>query len=199
VLTRVLGFGGDLAEARNERALWTLAEDLLPREDLEQTMPRYTQGLMDLGAGICLPRNPACLLCPLQGACTAQRRGNPQDYPVRTRKLKRSAQAWWLLLREDGGGRLWLERRPSTGIWAGLYCPPVFMSREALEAALGADAARAQDLPAFTHVLTHRDLHLHPVLLRSGATAGMHGDWYTAPQWGALGLPAPVRKLMDGL
>ncbi|HRO82727.1 MAG TPA: A/G-specific adenine glycosylase, partial [Alicycliphilus denitrificans] len=100
VLTRVLGFGADLAEAKNERELWRLAEALLPKGDLHAAMPRYTQGLMDLGAGICLPRSPSCMLCPLQSVCVARRDGNPQDYPVRTRRLKRSAQAWWLLLRQ---------------------------------------------------------------------------------------------------
>ncbi|WP_287924248.1 A/G-specific adenine glycosylase [Diaphorobacter sp.] len=206
VLTRVLGFGADLADAKNERALWQQAEALLPRQDLSHAMPRYTQGLMDLGAGICLPRNPNCLLCPLQEACVARRDGNPQDYPVRTRKLKRSAQAWWLLLRQDGAGRLWLERRPPTGIWAGLYCPPVYDSRAALDEALQLHAScDARDLPAFTHVLTHRDLHLHPVLA-SDATpqpnahcAEQQSGWFAPAQWPALGLPAPVRKLLASL
>lgn len=206
VLTRVLGFGADLAEAKNERALWQQAEALLPRQDLSHAMPRYTQGLMDLGAGICLPRNPNCLLCPLQEACVARRDGNPQDYPVRTRKLKRSAQAWWLLLRQDGEGRLWLERRPPIGIWAGLYCPPVYDSRAALDEALQLHAScDARDLPAFTHVLTHRDLHLHPVLA-SDATpqpnahcAEQQSGWFAPAQWPALGLPAPVRKLLASL
>ncbi|QYY26478.1 A/G-specific adenine glycosylase [Diaphorobacter sp. MNS-0] len=206
VLTRVLGFGADLAEAKNERALWQQAEALLPRQDLSHAMPRYTQGLMDLGAGICLPRNPNCLLCPLQEACAARRDGNPQDYPVRTRKLKRSAQAWWLLLRQDGAGRLWLERRPSTGIWAGLYCPPVYDSRAALDEALQLHAScDARDLPAFTHVLTHRDLHLHPVLARDATPqpdahcAEQQSGWFAPAQWPALGLPAPVRKLLASL
>ena len=206
VLTRVLGFGADLAEAKNERALWQQAEALLPRQDLSHAMPRYTQGLMDLGAGICLPRNPNCLLCPLQEACAARRDGNPQDYPVRTRKLKRSAQAWWLLLRQDGAGRLWLERRPPTGIWAGLYCPPVYDSRAALDEALQLHAScDAQDLPAFTHVLTHRDLHLHPVLARDATPqpnahcAEQQSGWFAPAQWPALGLPAPVRKLLASL
>jgi A/G-specific adenine glycosylase len=170
-------------------------------------MPRYTQGLMDLGAGICLPRNPSCMLCPLQGACVARRDGNPQDYPVRTRRLKRSAQAWWLLLRQDGAGRLWLERRPSAGIWAGLYCPPVYGSRAELDAALPLPAAgAAEDLPPFIHVLTHRDLHLHPVLARgTGAAAdphcaeGLQAGWFTPAQCQGLGLPAPVRRLIDTL
>ena len=206
VLTRVLGFGADLAEAKNERALWQQAEALLPRQDLSHAMPRYTQGLMDLGAGICLPRNPNCLLCPLQEACVARRDGNPQDYPVRTRKLKRSAQAWWLLLRQDGAGRLWLERRPPTGIWAGLYCPPVYDSRAALDEALQLHAScDARDLPAFTHVLTHRDLHLHPVLARDATPrpdahcAEQQSGWFAPAQWPALGLSAPVRKLLASL
>ncbi|MBS0467476.1 MAG: A/G-specific adenine glycosylase [Proteobacteria bacterium] len=207
VLTRVLGFAADLAEARNERSLWVLAEALLPEDDLQSAMPRYTQGLMDLGAGICLPRSPSCMLCPLQRVCVARREGAPERYPVRTRKLRRSAQAWWLLLRQDDAGRLWLERRAPAGIWAALYCPPVYASRHELDAALAAPAvAMAQDLPAFTHVLTHRDLHLHPVLLRgSAAAAGAHcaepsaAGWFTREQWQALGLPAPVRKLLDAL
>ena len=202
VLTRVLGFRDDLAEARHERALWSLAEELLPHDDLAQTMPRYTQGLMDMGAAICLPRNPSCMLCPLQEPCVARREGNPQDYPVRTRKLKRSAQAWWLLLRQDEGGRLWLERRPPTGIWAGLYCPPVYESREALDAA-AARHGSPQDLPAFTHVLTHRDLHLHPVLVRGAGLpeppACAEAGWFAPRQWDDLGLPAPVRKLLAAL
>ena len=206
VLTRVLGFGADLAEAKNERALWQQAEALLPRQDLSHAMPRYTQGLMDLGAGICLPRNPSCMLCPLQGVCVARSDGNPQDYPVRTRKLKRSAESWWLLLAVDASQRVWLERRPARGIWAGLYCPPFYDSRAALDEALQLHAScDARDLPAFTHVLTHRDLHLHPVLARDATPrpdahcAEQQSGWFAPAQWPALGLPAPVRKLLASL
>jgi len=211
VLTRVLGFGADLAQAANERALWAHAQELLPRADLERAMPRYTQGLMDLGATLCLPKKPSCMLCPLHDVCAARREGRPAHYPVRTRKLKRGAQSWWLLLRSDGAGRLWLERRAPAGIWAGLYCPPVFEERAGLDAALPAGCA-VRELPAFIHVLTHRDLHLHPVLVQQQGPAaagqatgvqeadgGKGADWYAPGQWAALGLPAPVRKLLDQL
>ncbi len=114
VLTRVLAFGEDLAAARNERQLWAHAHDLLPVDDLDEAMPRYTQGLMDLGAGWCLPRKPRCDLCPLGEVCAARRAGDPEKYPVRTRKLRRSAQSWWLLLRCNAVGAVWLERRPRT-------------------------------------------------------------------------------------
>lgn len=204
VLTRVLGFGQDLAQAASERALWQQAEELLPRENLQQAMPRYTQGLMDLGAGICLPRKPSCMLCPLQEVCVARREGEPERYPVRTRKLKRSAGSWWLLLQRDADGRVWLQRRPATGIWAGLYCPPAFDSHEALMDA--GPTGPLQDLPAFTHVLTHRDLHLHPVLAPAQPAAvalaqedEASGAWFAPAQWRTLGLPAPIRALLERL
>jgi A/G-specific adenine glycosylase len=92
VLTRVLGFSGDLAQSANEKALWNLATDLLPHDDLPENMPRYTQGLMDLGASICAGRQPQCLLCPVQALCQGYAEGDPGRYPVKTRKLKRSAQ-----------------------------------------------------------------------------------------------------------
>ncbi|WP_159910716.1 A/G-specific adenine glycosylase [Pantoea sp. 18069] len=204
VLTRVLAFDADLAVARNERALWDLATGLCPdpRElDLHQAMPGYTQGMMDLGASLCLPRKPACLLCPLHSQCRAARAGNPEDYPVRTRKLKRSSQSWWLLVAQDSAGRICLGKRPATGIWAGLYSPPVFEDAAALDAAVQARWPRGgvqlEHQPAFLHVLTHRDLHLHAVLARVAAAEPAADDWYTRAQWTDMGLPAPVRKLLE--
>ncbi len=210
VLTRVLGFDGDLSVAQNERALWALATELLPEGALEQTMPRYTQGLMDLGATVCLPRKPLCLLCPLQSRCVALQQSQPERYPVKTRKLVRKAETWWLLLLRDpgtdpGAARIWLERRPAKGIWAGLYCLPVHASQSALlehPAVAGAGGASScTALPAFLHVLTHRDLHLHPVLVDvSMATdASPEAGWFARDQWQAMGLPAPIRKLLDSL
>ncbi len=197
VLTRVLGFDADLAVAANERALWDHATALLPAQPGLHTMPRYTQGLMDLGATVCMPRQPNCLLCPVQPVCTAQRQGTPEKYPVKTRKLKRSSESWWLLWAQDASGRVWLQRRPDAGVWAGLYCLPVFDSRDALVALVG--ALPLDDQPGFLHVLTHKDLHLHPVQIAwpEGAPPNGPGLWVEAGGWPALGLPAPIRKLLE--
>ena len=61
-----------------------------------------------------------------------------------------------------------------------------------------AQLKKAQVLPPFLHVLTHRDLHLHPVRVpwAQAAVLTAGGDWFTPAQWGAAGLPAPVRKLL---
>jgi A/G-specific adenine glycosylase len=201
VLTRVLGFGEDLSVASNERALWEHARALLPARELHENMPRYTQGLMDLGATVCLPRNPSCLLCPVQPQCTAVQEGAPEKYPVKTRKLKRSAESLWLLHAQGGNGSVWLQKRPTPGVWAGLYCLPVFGSRGALEEILPT-AAREQlrDVQPFVHVLTHKDLHLHPVqAVLPAEWGGEGGKWFAASEWPALGLPSPVRRFLENV
>ena len=200
VLTRVLGFAGDMSSAAQERALWDEATRLLPPEQDRDAIARYTQGVMDLGATVCLPRKPTCMLCPVNHLCVARREGQPERYPVKTRKLKRTAQALWMLESRDPQGRVWLEKRPARGIWAGLYCLPVFDSREALiEALRGSAPVELEDRPPFVHVLTHKDLHLHPVRNCAGVPPdGDGGRWVGAAEWQRLGLPAPVRKLLEG-
>ncbi|MBY0453656.1 MAG: A/G-specific adenine glycosylase [Burkholderiaceae bacterium] len=200
VLTRWLGFDADLSVAAHERMLWNQAQALLPHDDLEQAMPRYTQGLMDIGATICLPRKPACGQCPIRLQCVALRQEAPERYPVKTRKLVRKAAAWWLLLLRDDRGRIHLHKRPSSGIWAGLHCLPVFSEHAELVQYLAAfGAAQITELPSFTHVLTHRDLHLHPIAVQVSGAFGLDTPrgWFGSDQWQHMGLPAPVRKLLE--
>jgi A/G-specific adenine glycosylase len=202
VLTRYLGFKEDLASSRVEKDLWAIAQTMLPQRDVQQAMPRYTQGVMDLGATVCTPKKPQCAQCPVADACVAKAEGQPEAYPVKTRKLKRTSEQLWLLQAVTCQGDVWLMQRPQTGVWAGLYCMPVFESFNALLAALPAKYhAQLQDGGVFKHVLTHKDLHLHPVELtlpspvKLGAAMG-EGQWRAESGWPSLGLPAPVRKLL---
>jgi A/G-specific adenine glycosylase len=203
VLTRVLAFDGDLAEAKHERALWVEATRLLPERDIE----RYTQGLMDLGATLCMQRAPSCLLCPVRPACAASKAGTPERYPVKTRKLKRGTRehVWlWLHWRDQ----VWLVQRPDTGVWAGLWSLPEFESHAAFDAACAAWPGQGEPLPTFTHTLTHLDWTLHPVRWRlparsaAGSVAVITGRWPPG-RWFSLeaalaaGLPAPLRKLLS--
>lgn len=198
VLTRFLGFDADLSVVANERALWERAIHLLPHSHLPESMPRYTQGLMDLGAMVCLARKPLCAQCPVQLQCVARQEGAPENYPVKTRKLTRQSQAWWLLLLRDVAGRVHLERRPSTGIWPGLHCLPMYAARADIPVQY---AFRIRELPPFLHTLTHRDLHLHPVLVEVNEQQPFNdeGAWFCSVQWSSLGLPAPIRKLLESV
>lgn len=201
VVSRVFAFDGDLALQREEKALWSLAEQLLPQgSDAASFMPRYTQGMMDLGASLCTPKNPQCGVCPVRPMCKGAD-ADPTRFPVRTRKLKRSSEQVWALWLQRSDGAVWLQQRPSKGIWARLYCLPVWSLAQPLEACVAQFEARAarEDLPAFLHVLTHKDLHIHPVRLRVAALGdvALDGGWYLPHQWQRLGLPAPVRKLLE--
>ena len=206
VLTRVLAFDGDLAEAKHERALWLEATRLLPERDIERGIEQYTQGLMDLGATLCTQRAPSCLLCPVQPACAASRAGTQARYPIKTRKLKRGTRehVWlWLRWRDQ----IWLVQRPDTGVWAGLWSLPEFDSHATFDAACAVWPGHAEPLPTFTHTLTHLDWTLHPVRwslparTAASAVARITGSWPEGRWFGmadalAAGLPAPLRKLL---
>jgi A/G-specific adenine glycosylase len=195
VLSRALGFGADLAELRHERALWQQAQALLPSTGIEA----YTQGLMDLGATVCLARRPRCDNCPLNALCIAFARGRSEAYPVKTRKLKRGTLQNGLLLLQQGE-RVWLQQRAASGVWAGLWSLPEAPSADQWEQAATQWRGEGQRLPAFVHVLTHRDWTLEPYLWHLPEAApppALAGRWFTVDEALQLGLPAPIRKLLS--
>ena len=203
VLTRVLGFGEDLAQSAHEKTLWRMAEAVLPQgEGIES----YTQGLMDLGATVCLQRTPHCEACPLAALCVAKAQGRPQDYPVKKRKLVRSQRAHALLWLEHSD-QVWLVQRPQTGVWAGLWALPEFESLSALEQACAPWPGQRQTYATIHHVLTHFDWALSPVRLRLADGAGLStslaalwpsGQWVPRARLDDYGLPAPIKKLLWG-
>ncbi len=205
VLTRLLAFDGDLAQPAQQRVLWDLAQVLLPAAPAGDDMAAYTQGLMDLGATLCTRSRPGCEACPMQDICRAAQTDSVARYPVKTRTLKRRHESWWLLvLRADGGdeAHIWLQRRPTRGIWAGLHCTPVLASEaEALDALPpGVSPEAVVALEPVAHSLTHRELRLHPLLvdLPTEAVSG-DGQWVARSGLAAVGLPAPVRVLLASL
>ena len=203
VLTRALGNGDDLAEGRHERALWQQAEALLPA----QHIAAYTQGLMDLGASLCSTRRPACDACPLAGLCVARAEGQPEAYPVKTRKLKRG-QREHALLWLDHKDSVWLVQRPQTGVWAGLWSLPEFESDQALWDQASDWPGVGRPMPTVQHALTHFDWTLRPChwpLPDQLSTAGRNlvenglpsGRWVVREQALSMGLPAPIRRLLE--
>ncbi len=204
VLTRVLGFDADLATAANERALWAHAQALLPERGIEA----YTQGLMDLGASLCTRRAPQCDDCPVNTGCVARAQGRPERYPVKTSKLQRGARRNALLWLTDARGRVWLTQREPKGVWAGLWTLPLFDSLDALRERSSAWPGQGRPLPPIDHALTHFDWRLEPWRHTLGARVsatrlaaiGMSlspGRWFMSDEALKLGLPAPIRKLLQ--
>jgi A/G-specific adenine glycosylase len=199
VLARALGFEGDLGERRQELALWVRAEALLPERGIEP----YTQGLMDLGAQVCTRSRPACAACPLAALCVARAQGRPEAYPVRTRRTRRGARRSTLLWLTHGDA-VWLQQRPERGVWAGLWSLPEWDGPPTPQGWPGEGTL----LEPFVHVLTHLDWELQPLRWRLPETLAAAerdplthalgpGRWWSTAQALALGLPAPVRRMLS--
>jgi len=203
VLSRAHGFGDDLALASHQRRLWQMAELLLPPRNIEP----YTQGLMDLGATLCIARDPRCGDCPLRADCVAYRHSRVHDYPHKTRRSvrgRRENALLWLVC----GARVWLARRPDNGVWAGLWSLPEFADPQSLNAAVQGWPGRGEELSAIDHALTHFDWRLRPfrwtvpprvgaARLRAITDVLPGGRWVDRGEALRLGLSAPVRRLLE--
>ena len=179
VLSRVYG-----VEAKED--LWPLAERLLPGKDVET----YTQGLMDLGATVCTRGKPGCGACPVSRECIARRENRVHELPPpRARKALPLRKATWFVYLHRG--QVLLERRPSRGLWGGLW---VFPEQRVLPAAAGKRLALVE------HGFTHFRLLAQPLLYRLGEAAEAPGRlWLDVADAMAAAVPAPVRAVLRTL
>ena len=202
VLARQFAVRGYPGEKRIENRLWKLAESQLPARNIE----RYTQALMDLGAGVCTRKQPACASCPLRMSCEAHARGKAEAYPEpRPRRVvPRKKTSMLLLLCE---GEVLLEKRPPAGVWGGLWCLPEMPvgadPREYCGRRFGARLAHAERLPVLRHGFTHFSLQVTPVVCRlhgAATSASEPGQvWLPLEEAAKAAIPALVRKLLLAL
>ena len=205
VLCRVHGVDGWPGLPAVEKRLWTIADAQLPGVP-EGRMADHTQAQMDFGATLCTRHDPACMLCPLQDDCVALRTGRVDDLPTpRPGKPLPERQAIALLLR-DAEGRVLLQRRPPTGIWASLWSLPEHADGDAARAwfdrHVGPGYDEGMPLPAVAHAFTHFRLSLQPlawqpVSLRAAVREDANLRWLARDALASLGIPAPIRSLLE--
>jgi A/G-specific adenine glycosylase len=198
VLSRYWGVEQDVTSAAGHKALWALAQQQLPIEPSHEDMVAYTQGLMDLGATVCKPRQPQCAACPAKAGCVAYASGEPMRWPVKAKRMVRRAEDWWLPVYARSDGAVWLTPRPSKGVWAGLYAFEVLAdSSSAMTAPRGAMRGAQPVVHAtVNHSLTHKDLLLHMVQwsVQDGFVGAGDGLWlHPQDDDSQVGLPAPLR------
>lgn len=201
VLARHGAVSGWPGEPAVQKKLWALAQRHLPYKRLAD----YTQALMDLGATVCTARKPACGICPLREDCAARLQGRVAELPAARPRRERPQRRAVLLLVENADGELLLEKRPSSGIWGALWCPPMSEDEDGWRALLreryALQPGPATPLPVIRHGFTHFDLDLLPLRLRAAPLAGVREDggrrWIRMDALADTGLPAPVRKLLQ--
>lgn len=158
IFARVFDVADPIDSPAGEKKLWQLAADQLPAGRAGD----YNQALMDLGALICLPRNPLCPQCPLEFLCEARALGLQAERPLKTPKkpLPQKYKLAAVLLQE---GKTLLNQRPAQGLLGGLWEFPAAEAESdsaaacaaALQAAYQLKIMPRTRLPAIRHTYTH--------------------------------------------
>lgn len=160
VLARLFAITEDVKSAGGSARTWRVAERLVEGLAPDQEPGDWNQALMELGATVCTPGEPACALCPAAALCEARRRGIASELPRVAKKRQPATQQRVAIVLSSGRAVL-LARRRSDALFGGLWEPP---SSEdgiaALAARLGVDASELRPAGRVVHVLSHRRLHV---------------------------------------
>jgi A/G-specific adenine glycosylase len=200
VLARWRGIKGWPGATAVNRKLWTIAEMQTPRRRIVD----YTQATMDLGATVCVRSRPRCGDCPLADDCVALARGLTAKLPERKPARKVPTRSTIMLVLRDTHGRLLIERRADRrvgGMWSLPEATDHRAQRDAVLRQVNGKATFAdcrvrawlQSLPARGHAARAASRDRPANRRRSRSPLG-HPE-----QAAALGLPAPVRKLIASL
>jgi A/G-specific adenine glycosylase len=200
VLARYFGIEGWPGEKPVESRLWARANAVLPKTGIEP----YTQALMDLGATVCIRNAPRCDACPVRSGCSARKARRTAEIPApRPRKALPQKTVTWLVLRR--GAEVLLEKRPSLGIWGGLWSFPESPAKDVegyCRRVLGCEADSKKVLEPLEHGFTHFRLQIRPLLCEvtrkpSFKTPGR--QWIDVDGVAEAAVPSPVRTLIGRL
>jgi A/G-specific adenine glycosylase len=202
VLARLFAIRTPLGAPATERRLWELSERLV----LGERPGDLNQALMELGATVCTPKQPRCLLCPVSAECQARQAGEADALPVpRPRKVPKRL-AWTAVVASRGRAakkQVFLSKVAGR-LFGGLWGVPMAESASSEDPARAAlrDAgliARLDDKApvALEHVLTHRHLHIE-VFRASGAQAKATdaGRFFTQAELDEVGVSSLTKKIL---
>ena len=203
VLARFHGVRGWPGTSSVQRDLWAFAQAHMPHERVAD----YTQAIMDLGATVCVRSRPLCAACPVNADCVALRDDLTAELPTPKPSREIPTRTTTMLIVRDAHGRVLLERRPPAGVWATLWSVPEIAdatrSIDTLRDRYGVRTETQRALAAFTHTFSHYHLEVTPLAIAGVETLRVADasdrGWFTRDEIAALGLPAPVRRLLQTL
>jgi A/G-specific adenine glycosylase len=202
VLARHRAIGGWPGKTAVAKALWAVAEANTPDERVGD----YTQAIMDFGATVCTRSKPRCDECPMRVDCVAFAEDAVGQYPGRKPKKARPLKTTTMVLAVNDGS-VYLERRPPSGIWGGLWSLPELDNgavadwcRERLETT--GTATASWDI--LRHSFSHYDLDIQPVVVHIDDASRKVADcgdatWHRLDAAPPGGIAAPVQKLINTL
>lgn len=201
VLARFYEIEGWYGVKAVENTLWELAERNTPSKDVHT----YTQAIMDFGATLCTRSKPNCNACPLNQDCKALSNDRTGELPHGKPKTSKPTKQTYMLLIKNSNDEFYLQKNPPSGIWGGLWCPPQVNTLDTKHDIGNLDVETLESLPIYKHTFSHYHLEITPVLCRPNAATGAatasvaesDETWYKPESQQALGLAAPVKKLLE--
>jgi len=202
VLTRLYGIEGWPGQKAVENQLWLLSENLTPQARLAD----YTQAIMDFGATLCRRGQPRCPECPISHNCVALQQDQPQHYPTPKPRKSLPVRATRMLLLSNPQDEVLLIKRPPSGIWGSLWSLPECTHETDIAAfcreQLGIKIENLKTGEQLRHTFSHYHLDISPVYAHAQPidNAVMASDervWYNSRHAKSLGLPAPVKRLLE--
>lgn len=159
VLSRTLLLQDNISEVRTRKKIENLVRELISHENPSA----FNQGLMELGALICTPRSPACMLCPVQENCRAFSEGIQEELPIRLKKKKQRVEHYNVLVLKNDAGEVAIEQRPSEGLLANMWQFPMIekkfvtkeLVRESEDNLYGMSYEMTEKLGKVRHVFSH--------------------------------------------
>lgn len=186
------------------KQLWALSEAATPNK---QTAA-YNQAMMDLGATLCVRSKPMCEQCPLDVDCQALMQGIQAMLPSPKPRKALPVRSVRMLLLVNHDETVYLQQRPPSGIWGGLWSFPEFSLNEkltdwCLQNGFGS-VFKEETLTVIRHTFSHFHLDITPCVVRLqnpvfSVMEANQGVWYNTHKPEALGLAAPVQRLLDSL
>ena len=161
-----------------EKIFWNLSEDLLDKKNIFN----FQQGVMDVGAKLCLPKNPRCNLCPVSKDCQSNLRN---EFPLLSKKSVKRKKEFLEFQLIQKNQKYFMTKENKLGYWANLWMPPV----------LTANHQKAEII----HKLSHRELNIN-FKNSNKKPKNIQGKWFHKKELALIAIPKPIfnRLLIDG-
>ena len=205
VVARLFGITSDVRQGKTVQQVKKIVDELLPKGNSYL----FNQGMMELGALVCVPKNPKCSQCPVSENCFARRDGQTEEIPFKSKlKEKRIRFLNYLLLKV--GDELFMTKRGPGDIWEGLYEPILFEDERAYEDVgdfvqnktfnLPEKYEYIRFIPAQKHILTHQELWVSICLISlKEKPKGLSGIWIKENETASTPKSIIISKLLSEL
>lgn len=195
VLSRLLSCSANVDDQKVKKVYRTLARQMIP----DDRPGDFNQTLMELGAVVCLPKAPKCLICPLSGRCLGYQKGNAKDLPVKSKKKAKMQLAYTVIILISQE-KVFLQKRPEKGLLPGLWQPLIAEGRldahelEEYLASKGVVSAAVTELGESRHIFTHQEWGMTGYLIRHGEAPDIPGGvWVSRENLPGYALPSAFK------